>query len=177
MLTKNQPIYNSEEDPINPPNANWLSTITRIGNLEWYVLLTSDCEKFSLIRIDKKEQDKIKSNLILAQSPHHGSFKNHNSTFWKKRNKNRKAPIVFSSGENSYGHPNGEVVRFFIDTNYDVRSTNSINGINSILNGRIKSNLISDHLDLFSIKSQSVSLNSKYTGDQVFTISSTGTLS
>jgi len=165
----------SEETPGNPQVANWLSTIIRIGNKNWYILLTSDVEKKSLIRLDTKEPQLLTGKLILGQAPHHGSKHNHNNVFWRKRLKEKKTPMVFSVGENKYGHPNRDIISFFIRENFEIYSTNNLNGTRLISPTQLekKNNDILTAFGFSEIPNQS---SSKLSGDQTFQISNQGIL-
>ncbi|PSR11773.1 MAG: hypothetical protein C7N36_14835 [Bacteroidetes bacterium] len=112
----------------NNPDANWLSTIITIENKSSIYLLTSDCDKYSLIRIDKINFDKDKK-MVVGQSPHHGAFNNHNNAFWRKRNWVDFPQIAISTGPNSYGHPSPAVINFFTKQGYTTRITGDINGM------------------------------------------------
>lgn len=113
----------NEEESLDNPKANWLSTIIKIECKNWYFLLTSDSIKSSLIRIDKHESSELENTLILGQIPHHGAFGNHNNTFWKKRKRVNDTAMVVSTGTNSYGHPSESVINFFRDNNFKIFST------------------------------------------------------
>lgn len=152
-----------EENPHDNPKANLLSTVIKVNLPTGYILLTSDADKSSLIRIDKKQSDLIKSTLLLGQSPHHGAQANHNNTFWKKRARNSQTPIVFSVGHNHYGHPAGRTVNFFIENDYKIYSTNKVGGLQEKENKEV---LIA--LDMFS--SKTVNKQDDLQGDKTFCI-------
>lgn len=123
----------AEENQDSQPFGNWLSTIIKIYGNNWYMLFTSDAEQSVIKKIGHEKKDKLDSNLILCQAPHHGSLKNHSSEFW--RNLERKNPkVVFSVGKNPYGHPNKKVVQKFEDYRYEIYSTNKVGA----LSGQIK---------------------------------------
>ncbi|MEA3495574.1 MAG: MBL fold metallo-hydrolase [Bacteroidota bacterium] len=152
-----------EENPHNNPKANWLSTILKINTLNGYVLLTSDVDKSSLIRIDIKHPERLQSKLILAQSPHHGAKTNHNNAFWRKRNRETQTPIVFSVGTNSYDHPSEEAVKFFRKNDYKIFSTNK-KGALSEMKEEIKEIVLA--LNMFSIKE--IVDDNDLQGDKIF---------
>jgi competence protein ComEC len=159
-------VLMNEEDGINNPNANWLSTVLRINLEEGYVLLTSDAEKQSLIRIDKRNGQSLSDKLVLAQSPHHGAMGNHNNAFWKKRNRETLSKIVFSVGDNRYKHPSKEAVNSFTKNNYELYSTNKVGALLGVDNYNELSVVITS-LDMFSAIER---VNSdKLNGDKVFT--------
>jgi len=114
-----------EEDEKSNPDANWLSTILKISNSKYYVLLTSDAIKSSFSRIGKRKNSRLKDlKLYLGQSPHHGSKGNLNESFWQIRKRCSNTPIIISVGENHYGHPAAAVTDFFNKTpNYELRQT------------------------------------------------------
>jgi len=171
---RGESFYHNEEENGSHPNSNWLSSIIRIGTDEWYALLTSDAQKYSLKRIDKKQPESLKGKLVLGQSPHHGSFHNHNGTFWKKRERVERPPIVFSVGKNGFKHPGEDVVSFFRVNNFTIHSTNKVGGINSIPQNEAVLKT-SRYLDLFSSISSSNS-GSSFQGDQEFTFDYQGKL-
>ncbi len=156
-------VLQSEEDGINNPNANWLSTVLKINMLESYVLLTSDAEKRSLVRIDKKNSHELENELELGQSPHHGSKSNHSNAFWKKRNRKKKTAVMFSVGENSYSHPSIEAIEFFKKNDFDIYSTNEIGGLLAV---NIENKDTMNLLDMFS--TLEIINDSKLQGDQEF---------
>lgn len=120
--TQSSDLPVTRRDQNNNPNANWLSTIISIENQNSIYLLTSDCEKFSLRRIDKDQFDQ-KKKLIIGQAPHHGAFANHSNAFWRKRNWSKIPQIAISTGPNSYGHPSPEAISFFQKNGYNIRVT------------------------------------------------------
>jgi beta-lactamase superfamily II metal-dependent hydrolase len=153
--------FNDSESHDNP-SANWLSTVIKIGSEDGFILLTSDADKSSLVRIDKKMNDQLDNKLKLGQSPHHGSTYNHNNTFWKKRLYTANTPIVISVGTNIYKHPSKETLSSFLKNSYKIHSTNKTGGLLDI-----------DHyvVSALNIFSHSVpSKNDQYEGDQVFSI-------
>jgi len=115
-----------EEDGKNNPNANWLSTILKISNKFGYILLTSDVESTALSRVGKAKSSRLgNGKILMAQIPHHGSKKNLNKTFWQRRTRDSKTPVVISVGENGYKHPSKEVVQFFSkNSTYELVCTN-----------------------------------------------------
>lgn len=119
----------NEENAHDNPSANWLCTLLKLNTPNGFILLTSDVDKTSLIRIDKKNPDEISDNLLLGQSPHHGAKGNHNNAFWKKRNRLNDTPVVFSVGTNPYNHPDKETAEFFHTNNYKILSTNKIGSL------------------------------------------------
>lgn len=84
----------AEENIHSYPHGNWLSTVLKIYTKDWYVLLTSDVELSVLKDLGYNQKEKFQSNLILSQSPHHGSKKNHSNAFWKNR-KRKEAKVFF----------------------------------------------------------------------------------
>lgn len=161
---KNIPVFQSEEDGVNNPNANWLSTILKINAPDFYVLLTSDAEKSSLVRIDRKKSQELEKQLYIGQSPHHGSKSNHSNAFWRKRNRRDDTSIVFSVGENSYSHPSKEAVDFFSKNNFELFSTNHIGGL---LDLNEESKINSSFLDIYSTLEI---IDSKLSGHKEFNI-------
>ncbi len=161
----------SEEESLDNPKANWLSLILKIECAKWILLLTSDADKRSLIRIDKHEAEELDKPLIIGQIPHHGAFGNHNNTFWKKRKRIKKTAMIVSSGPNSYGHPSIEVLYFFVKNGYRVYSTSK----NILSQDLVNYNNVNDtmiNLDIYSFHEQGES--SEFEGDQVFSIDVNG---
>lgn len=111
-----------ENDPNNNSYANYLSTLLKLNTPNGYILLTSDTEKSTLIRVDKKT-NVLSEKLILAQIPHHGAAKNHNNTFWKKRNRLSNCPAIISVGPNNYNHPSNIVTDFFLKHDFELHFT------------------------------------------------------
>ncbi len=117
--------YNEEETG-NVPKANKLSTLLKIEGQGWYILLTSDAEKSTFNRLAKQHKEEFDSNLLLAQSPHHGAWSNHWDTFWKQRKKKDGAFAVISVGTNQYKHPSQKTVDSFINHQYQLRYTDAV---------------------------------------------------
>lgn len=156
---------NTTEGPNDNPQANWLSTVLKIEINGSYLLLTSDADKATLVRIDKKKGEELSPLLLLGQSPHHGAGGNHNNAFWKKRNRSNNTPVVFSVGENHYNHPSGDAVNSFINNNYKLYSTNKVG---SLVRNESKAALEARNvLNLFSKKSQNGNI-SDLEGDKKF---------
>ena len=155
----------NEENPHDNPKANWLSTVLKINTITGYILLTSDVDKSSLIRIDKKLPKKLQDNLLIAQSPHHGAKTNHNNSFWKKRKRNKQTPIVFSVGTNSYNHPSKETISFFSKNDYKLFATNKKG---ALLNISTQAKEISVSLNMFSFEKNID--NNELQGDKIFEI-------
>lgn len=154
----------------NNPAANWLSSVLKISTDNWYILLTSDSYKETLVRLDsflEKEPQILK----IGQSAHHGSLISHNNTFWKKRHQEEGTRIIFSVGENSYGHPADAVVDFFEDNLFDVYSTNMIGKLNTFGVSQSDS-LLQSHIQTFTTLMPSI--NGRYSGNQRFTIEESG---
>jgi len=155
----------NEEESLDNPKANWLSTIIKIESENWYVLLTSDADKSSLIRIDKHESSELDKTLTIGQIPHHGAFGNHNNTFWKKRNRFDKTAMVVSSGPNSHDHPSTQVINFFLEYCFVIYSTSEkFYADFQINNESIKE--LRENLDIYSYSDPGE--NSYYNGDQTF---------
>ncbi len=151
----------------NNPLANWLSTLLKIYSVSnnWYCLLTSDLESTVFIKSRVRYRDNDNEFLILGQVSHHGANKNLNKYFWKHRKKIRKAPAVISVGPNIYSHPSEEVIKFYIDNNYNVYTTlnsdaKSITSKNADIEG------VKNALD--QISSTTILMGSSNKGDQVF---------
>lgn len=163
-----------EEEPGNKPHGNWLSTFIKIYGKGWYILLTSDVDKSVLVFYDTKKPEELNGRLVLAQSPHHGSSRNHNNTFWKKRNPNKsKIPIVFSVGPNKYDHPSSIAVDFFQNNGFDIYSTNQVG---ALLNYKYSplAKAASSHLNPFS--SIVATKRDKLNGDKIFDIDLSGSV-
>jgi competence protein ComEC len=119
--------YNGTYNSNGKPYGNFLSTLIKIEGNGWFFLLTSDIERKALIRIDRKSPEELEGELVLAQTPHHGSDGNHTSVFWKNRVKNTKTkvPIIFSVPVADAKHPAKRVFDFFDKhKNYQIYSTN-----------------------------------------------------
>jgi beta-lactamase superfamily II metal-dependent hydrolase len=168
---KNESYHSPEESGGNTPNANWLSTVIKISIGDSYILLTSDTEKYSLVRIDKSKMLNDENlKLILAQSPHHGAKRNHSNSFWKKRNYQKtETPIVFSVGKNSYGHVSEDTLSSFEKLDYKIYSTNPQGAL--LKKRTVKSVSNSQLLNTFS---HLVHSRSELSGDQEFLINSSG---
>ncbi len=140
--------YNEEETG-NIPKANKLSTLLKIEGQGWYILLTSDTEKSTFIRLAKQHKEDFDGNLLLAQSPHHGAWPNHWDTFWKQRRKKDGAFAVISVGKNQYKHPSQKTVDSFIKHQYQLRYTNAIGPLRNF-EMSTEAQKISTALDVFS---------------------------
>ena len=157
----------NEEESLDNPKANWLSTIIKIECKNWYVLLTSDATKYSLIRIDKHESSELDKQLIIGQIPHHGAFGNHNNTFWKKRNRFDETAMVVSTGPNSYDHPSTQVINFFLKNGFVVYSTSEKIFHDHLINyDSLKE--IRENLDIYCYPEPGE--NSSFEGDQTFSL-------
>jgi beta-lactamase superfamily II metal-dependent hydrolase len=168
-FVKNVPLFH-EEDGHNNPNSNWLSTVIKIYSEKWFILLTSDVDKSVLVRIGTKHSEELTSELLLGQSPHHGAKGNHRNSFWKTgiTNRKKKTPIVFSVGNNPYGHPSYEAVDFFRTHDYAIYATNQMGSLNTIDAKDVHE--ISVLLDFVS-KPLSMKVPNKFlNGDKVFVI-------
>lgn len=142
-----------EEMGGNNPNANWLSTVLKISNQTYSIILTSDAEKSTLSRIGKVAYERLNnSKILIAQCPHHGAKKNLNKIFWRKRKRHEVTPIVISVGPNKYNHPSDEVISFFDKTtNYKILRTDQT----KIGATTKKAQTTSEILDVFSINTTS----------------------
>jgi len=107
--------------------SNFKSSILKIDNKlkGESVLLTSDAEKSSFIRINKSFPNKkslfwdTAYNFISVQIPHHGSIENYEDVFWdnvKKHSPNTE--VIISVGDNIYNHPSPEVKEKLNKTGY-----------------------------------------------------------
>ncbi len=152
--------FHDEESQDNP-KANLLSTILKLECDKWYVLLTSDADKSSLIRIDRQRSEELDKILTLGQIPHHGAFGNHNNTFWKKRKRFNRTAMIVSAGVNSYDHPSPKVIDFFLENSFVLYSTSDTSNY--------PRDLI-ETLDVFSYSDPDY--NSTRIGDQTFIFNS-----
>jgi beta-lactamase superfamily II metal-dependent hydrolase len=116
-------LFDEKAQMSKSPNANYVSAVSLIDGGDWHILLTSDAERSSLKRIGLGPLKKDFTTLVLGQSPHHGSEKNHYRAFWKNRNHPEGTPIAISAGPNAYGHPSESVVDDFRNLDYEVRAT------------------------------------------------------
>jgi beta-lactamase superfamily II metal-dependent hydrolase len=159
-----------EEELGNKPNVNFLSTVIKIYTNDWYVLLTADADKTTLKYYDTRKPNELNGRLVLAQSPHHGSDKNHNNTFWEKRIiKGQKTAIVFSVGKNGYKHPSKDTVDFFMSNGFDLYSTNQVGSLAKV---NIKAKDGSNALDSFG--TIVFTKKDKFNGDKAFNIDLAG---
>jgi len=167
-----------EEEAGCDPNANFLSSVITISNVEndWSVLLTSDCMSRSLRRIKKAKLLNEKRKVVLAQSPHHGSKHNHYSNFWKPNffNKSDLACIVFSVGVNSYGHPNDSVYDFFLKEGFNIFSTMNIRELKEAAPKRID---VSSYFDAFGLIKEESENEGIPRNNQFFKINDQGIIS
>lgn len=138
----------SEEQPDNIPKANKLSTLLQIQGEDWYVLLTSDSEKSTFVRLAKQHKNAFDGNLLLGQSSHHGAWSNHWDTFWKQRKKKDSTFAVISVGKNRYQHPSQKTVDSFVKHQYQLRYTNAIGPLRDLEHGKAQKNAAA--LDVFS---------------------------
>ena len=169
----NVPTFSDEEDANNKANANWLSTVIKIYSEDWWILLTSDCEKRVLKRLGIKSKEEFSGEILLGQCPHHGALGSHYNAFWKLRQQNNKTqvktPIVFSVGNNIYNHPSEEVIRSFNKNSYKIFSTNKVGYLLSFKSEQ----LVNETIALLNTSSELVSeniQNSDMAGDKVFLI-------
>ena len=113
-------VHKKEQKFVSKTNtfSNYKSSILKIDNksVGKSVLLTSDAEKTSFIRINKSFA-KQKSlfwdttfKFSAAQIPHHGSIENYEDVFWENIKKHSpNTEVIISVGENTYNHPSPEV--------------------------------------------------------------------
>lgn len=123
MYLKNFKSFSREEEFHNNPAGNYLSTLIKIQKDDKCILLTADSERTVFNRL--KRQNRITEKLILAQSPHHGSKKNHNQRFWETSRRKSKAPIAISVGENNYDHPSKFVLDKFEGLQFTIKRTDT----------------------------------------------------
>lgn len=147
-----------EEMGGNNPNANWLSTVLKISNKNYSIILTSDVEKSTLSRIGKVNYERLNnSKILIAQCPHHGAKKNLNKIFWRKRKRHEITPIIISVGPNKYNHPSDQVINFFDKTsNYKIIRTDQMK-VGTVTK---KAQTTSQILDIFSINTTSTTKKS-----------------
>lgn len=112
----------------NNPEANLLSSVIMIKTDNWYVLLTSDAESFTIQRLYRSCPERLNNRLAAAQVPHHGSKENHVEEFWRNIPNRKEVPVFVSAGGQLYKLPHKEVIEFF-DKNYkEIHSTNFVGG-------------------------------------------------
>lgn len=158
--------FKNEEEPQNNPDANLLCTIIKINIDKGYILLTSDSYINSQIRAARNYLETEKKELLLGQGAHHGSKLNLHKSFWNRRNSKPNTPIVFSVGNNSYGHIHEDVIDFFNNSiNYDIYSTDIQGALNKSSKKAIK---ISSILDSVSTKVLKNNVQDKLQGDKIF---------
>ena len=121
---------NDDESCHNNAKANLISTVIKLYNKEWIIILTSDCQKHALdYYLQNDHINELDGVLFLGQSPHHGSINNHNEDFWRSIKRDSSSKVVFSCGVNSYRHPSTEVVNFFHQNHYNIEYTNKVGGL------------------------------------------------
>lgn len=128
------PLY-QEEDSNNNPNANYLCTVLKLFNKETkeFILFTSDAEAKTFKRLKSNETDwkNEGEQIILGQIPHHGSYRNHYSNFWKNLPLSRsRTDLAVSVGENGYNHPSQKVIDFFHRSGVKINATNLVGCLN-----------------------------------------------
>jgi len=162
-----------EEEAGNKPRTNWLSTVIKIysNKHDGFILLTSDSNKDTLF-YKKNATNDLDGKLLLAQCPHHGAAGNFKNAFWKLINRAEKTPIVFSVGNNIYGHPAERVVSEFNKNNYEIFSTNEVGALSELKHSMVGKEA-SIHLSTFG-EIAATSRIDKLNGDKVFEIDSTG---
>jgi len=157
-------------------DPNDIASIFSIECIDWYILLTSDVYPKALFDIERRFTFIREDELKLLQVPHHGSKNNHNIQFWKKRNYKANCPSVISVGENSYNHPNINVVKEFKQENFKIYSTNNVNGIKLYFSGTV-SQKADPHLNFFFPQSKttvSKISNKRFEGDKTFLVTIPG---
>jgi len=107
-------------------DINKFSTIIYLCNDNSSILLTADSTQDNFKHIT----DKITKPLSTIQVPHHGSFPNILSSFWKNILKDENCNAIFSVGKVPKDKlPNLKTVEFFDKEGFDVNSTNAVYGI------------------------------------------------
>jgi len=154
-----------------PVDVNKLSTIILIENDNQSIILTSDAVKKSF----KKIRNRISSQVILSQAPHHGSVKSLDDIFWLGLDKTEKCPVVFSVGNEPKDKlPNLETVAFFDNNDFDVYSTNFVFGVSdyfglgtSIAGVSPRTKILNSFSKLRKSRSDNIR-NDKFNGDKMF---------
>ncbi len=124
------------QDVVNP-NANLFSSFIRIFTNDWYVLLSADSLKSTIVRINKKCKKRLKNKLIASQVPHHGSYHCHFEDFWLNIPERKEVPVFISAGS-LYGLPSKEVVEFFDKEYKEVHVTNFAGGFEEYCKQKFK---------------------------------------
>ena len=163
---KKSDYFHDEEGVHNNASANLLSTVIKIYNSDWNIVLTSDSVK-EVLNYSSSSGIDDSSKLILGQSSHHGSIKNHNNDFWKTIKRKDDCSVIFSVGKNSYNHPSKEVIDFFKNEGYNIEYTNQVGGLTSLENNRDidDANAI---LNQFSQRVEQNTENNNSNGDKQF---------
>ena len=94
------------------PDANLLSSCLLILSKQGNILLTSDLTTKEKRRIFKKHIANL-SDLQLMQVPHHGSLNGFCETCLNQMPYREDCIAVISVGNNNYGHPKDEVVKYY----------------------------------------------------------------
>ena len=172
-----QRVHYDSKRSTTPPNFNIMSTIIMLTNESVSVLLTSDATKKKF----KELRNTSIKNIHLVQVPHHGSKYNLEETFWKKIDKKENCPAVFSVGRSMKDKlPDKEVISFFEGERFYNTSTNPVYGLSefynlpetdAVTNRRAASLYLSSFSNLSSKSQAPNALNSRFSGDKLFTIS------
>lgn len=180
-LLKQEYLY-SENKSSTVPDMNLVSTILKIYNDKFYILLTSDSTISSQLRAGTKDKTLNEGELILSQVPHHGSENNYIHSFWKMRKFKQNTPAVFSVGNNrAHKLPNFKVVNEISKLGYKIYSTNCVFGIKEYCNipSTTTSTNLSMNLDFGTtlIEEQVTSpISDDYNGEKVFEIDVNGSV-
>ena len=145
----NRKAFRNDTTLNNNPDANYLSTVIKIFDDDWFILLTSDSTKevFEELVTDKV---KFKGIFLAGQVSHHGSKNNYVNNFWKTYNRKYKGKnAIISYGENDYGHPDQKVISNLQKEGFDIYLT--------MKKPSTSSSILSD-LDFFSISTTESSI-------------------
>ena len=69
----------------------------------------------------------------MIQIPHHGSWENHQPTFWNKIISNKCQAAISCGINDSFQLPDYEVVKYFFSKKFIVRGTNNVYGLKDYL--------------------------------------------
>lgn len=163
----NASLYKDRDDnKVNNPNANLLSTVIKIEYKQKFVLLTSDATSQTFKRIYQDCQDYLQGILSIMQIPHHGSSTNHFKPLWEKIIHGNSCPAIISVGENIYKLPSKDVINSFKKMSYEIHSTNPIGFLQELMSA--KSIMKTDMLDLISEITYRKPTKNQLLGDQIF---------
>ena len=108
-------ILYPDKEEVGTDNA--LSMVLLVNYQDFNLLFTGDADKDILSQILTENQD-LKADVL--KIPHHGSATGYNQDFYRET---QVKTAVISVGENNYGHPDYEILNYFVNNDIPIYRT------------------------------------------------------